>query len=249
MEKIVGLIGYPLDHSWSPSYFRQQFQSHGLENFSYLLFPLESLDNFFPLLERTPNLCGLNVTIPHKESILPYLDSLDTKADEIGAVNTVLIHGLGSERKLTGYNTDAEGFIRSADFSGHRSALVLGTGGASKAVTWALKRTGINYTLVSRVTGEENTIGYSDVNAEILENHSLIINTSPLGMYPTPDSFPPLPYHLITPRHFLYDLVYNPEETLFIKYGREKGARVQSGLKMLHLQAEMALQLFLDAGS
>ncbi|MFH1296017.1 MAG: shikimate dehydrogenase [Bacteroidota bacterium] len=244
MKKVFGLIGYPLDHSWSPSCFQQQFQVHGYPDYRYQLFPIERVESFLPLLENIPDLCGLNVTIPYKETIIPYLDELDARAAEIGAVNTILFRGSATGRKLSGYNTDAEGFMSSADFTGHRSALILGTGGASRAVSYALRKMGIWHTLVSRSGALKKAISYEDLDDEMMATHTLIINTTPLGMYPDEGASPPLPYHLITSRHFLYDLVYNPEETLFLKEGLKHGARAQSGLKMLHLQAELAFELF-----
>ncbi|NQV03150.1 MAG: shikimate dehydrogenase, partial [Bacteroidia bacterium] len=228
--------------------FQRQFQMHGLQHYSYQPFPIKKLDSFLPLLGKSSELCGLNVTIPFKEAILPYLDELDPIAEEIGAVNTILIQGSGPDRKLIGYNTDAEGFIRSADLTGHNSALILGTGGASRAVRYAVKKMGIRYTLVSRSGAIKKAITYNDLDENTMDRHTLIINTTPLGMYPNEETSPPLPYHLISSQHFLYDLVYNPEETLFLKHGIKHGTRVQSGLKMLHLQAELALELFLDPG-
>ena len=246
MKKVFGLIGNPLDHSWSPSYFQQQFQLQGLAKYSYHLFPIEKPDDLFLLLKQTPELCGLNVTIPFKETIIPLLDVIDERAKEIGAVNTILIQGSAPDQRLTGYNTDYVGFTNSADFSGHTSALILGTGGASKAIAFALKQMGIGYTLVSRSGAIKQVLSYDDLDEEIISKHTLIINASPMGMYPNQEDPPPIPYHLISSNHFLYDLVYNPKETLFLKNGMMQGARVQSGLRMLHLQAERALKLFLN---
>ncbi len=246
MKNIYGLIGFPLDHSWSPAYFQKRFREQGLKNHDYQLFPLENLDRLLPLLEYTPSLQGLNVTIPYKESILSFIDILDPSAQEIGAVNTIRIHGSGNMRKLIGYNTDARGFASSADFSDHRAALILGTGGASRAVKHALREIGITCTLVSRGGAQKNTLSYDDLCEDILDHHTLIINATPLGMYPNVQSSPGIPYHLISSKHFLYDLVYNPEITQFMKHGIAQGARVQSGLSMLHQQAEQALKLFLE---
>ncbi|MBL7137530.1 MAG: shikimate dehydrogenase [Bacteroidales bacterium] len=245
MKKVFGLIGYPLDHSWSPSYFQQQFQVHGLPDHRYQLFPLKTLNDFLPLLDNIPDLCGLNVTIPYKETIIPCLDESDPRAAEIGAVNTILIRGSGPNRTLTGHNTDAEGFLRSADFSGHQSALIFGTGGASRAVCYALQKMGIRCTLVSRSGTLRKAISYKDLDDEMMSTHTLIINATPIGMYPDEGPPPPIPYHLINSHHFLYDLVYNPEETHFLKEGLKRGARIQSGLKMLHLQAELSFELFM----
>jgi len=246
MKNIYGLIGFPLDHSWSPSYFQKRFLEMGLKNHDYQLYPLESLDQLPSLLERTPNLHGLNVTIPYKESILSFIDIIDPVAKEIGAVNTIRIQQSGNKHKLIGYNTDAGGFASSADFSNHRAALILGTGGASRAVTYALRKMGITCTLVSSKGAQKETLSYDDLDQDIIDRHTLIINTTPLGMYPNTQKAPALPYNLISPTHFLYDLVYNPEITQFMKHGIAQGARVQSGLSMLHQQAEQALKLFLE---
>ncbi|MBE0649042.1 MAG: shikimate dehydrogenase [Bacteroidales bacterium] len=248
MKHTFGLIGFPLEHSWSPSYFQNRFRELGLKTTDYQLFSIKSLDNFSQFLATTPNLRGLNVTIPYKQSILTYLDTIDPAAREIGAVNTITIERSGDDRELTGYNTDADGFALSADFSKHTNALVLGTGGASKAVTWALQKMGISFTLVSRSRYKNRAISYSDVNEAVMESHTLIINTTPVGMFPNTDDFPSLPYRCLTSQHLLYDLVYNPEITAFMKQGMTYGASVQSGLSMLHHQAELALKLFLDEG-
>jgi len=247
MKSIYGLIGFPLDHSWSPAYFQKRFREEGLKHHEYQLFPLKNLNHLPSLLANTPTLQGLNVTIPYKETILSFIDIIDPVAKEIGAVNTIRIQHSGNKRKLIGYNTDAGGFASSADFSDHRAALILGTGGAARAISYALSKMGITYTLVSRTGANKNVLSYRDLNPEILDHHTLIINTTPLGMSPTTQNAPVLPYHLISSKHFLYDLVYNPETTQFMKHGIAQGARVQSGLSMLHDQAELALMLFLDA--
>jgi len=248
MKNSFGLIGYPLDHSWSPSYFQQQFKSRELHLFSYDLFPLRIIDDLLPLLKEKPDLHGINVTIPYKEAILPYLNDINATAKEIGAVNTVLIRRSPEQIKLTGYNTDAEGFSRSADFSGHRSALVLGTGGASRAVVYALNALGIPCTRVSRSGDQGNVLTYHELDEQIISGHTLIINTTPVGMFPNEEIAPPFPFDMVSSRHFLYDLIYNPEITAFMKQGIKRGARVQSGIKMLHLQADIALKLFLNIG-
>lgn len=246
MKKIIGLLGFPLHHSWSPDLYQRMFLEYGLKNFNYQLCPLERLEDFPALLTALPDICGLNVTIPFKESILPYLDAIDPIAAEIGAVNTIRIEGTVDGRTLTGYNTDADGFLFSSDFSGHQSALILGTGGASKAVSYALKRLGIAPTLVSRSGALKNALSFDELDDQVMDLHTLIINATPVGMYPNSTSSPPIPYHLLTSRHFLYDLVYNPEETLFLKQGKREGTKIQSGFRMLSKQAELTLNLFLD---
>ncbi|MFH1159636.1 MAG: shikimate dehydrogenase [bacterium] len=247
--KQFGLIGYPLSHSWSEKFFTDKFRTAGLSDHSYHLFPLPHLEEFPRFIHTHPNLTGFNVTIPYKERIIPFLDHLDRRAEEIGAVNTVILKPGNGKRILTGYNTDADGFRDSADFSGHSQALILGTGGAAKAVCFALKGLGITPILVSRNPAGPGIIGYKNLNLKLLREVYLIINTTPCGMSPETGSFPTLPYHLLTPRHFLYDLIYNPEETLFLKKGAEYGAKTQSGYTMLLLQAEFAYALFTKSGS
>lgn len=244
--KIFGLIGYPIDHSWSPALFRQKFQDHDADQFKYELFPLTNLDEFPDLLSRITDLCGVNVTIPYKEAIIPFLDELDPVANEIGAVNTIRIIVSGQSRKLIGYNTDAFGFQQSADFSGHTAALVLGTGGAARAVGWVLKKIGISFLLVSRNKTSNDTIRYSDLNTGIIRHHTLIVNATPVGMFPWHDRAPEIPYEDLSAGHFLYDLIYNPAETSFLRHGALKGARIQSGMQMLMLQAEASFRIFMD---
>lgn len=246
MQKLYGLIGYPLSHSFSKRYFTDKFDREGLSSlYSYELFPLEDISQLSQLLHNTPALCGFNVTIPHKQAILAYLDSYGPGVADIGAVNTVKI----DSGKLTGFNTDVEGF--EYDLTQllaplqHRPthALVLGTGGASKAVVWVLKKMNIAYQLVSR-QATEHAIAYEDIDAAVLAQHLLIINTSPLGMSPQVDTCPPLPYDMLSNRHVLYDLVYNPEETLFLRRAKQFGAATQNGLAMLYGQAEAAWRIW-----
>lgn len=242
--KIYGLIGYRLSHSFSKKYFNEKFEKEHIADCVYENFPLDSIKEFTTLLQATPDLQGCNVTIPYKQEIIPYLDELDPAAKEIGAVNVVKILPGG---KLVGYNSDYYGFKTSlqkfipADTT-HR-ALILGTGGAAKAVAVALKDLGIPYQYVSRSKGPD-TISYDEVDEKILKEYSILINTSPLGMYPDVDSFPALPYHLLTSRHYLYDLVYNPEITAFMRKGQEHGAHVINGLEMLIGQAEKAWEIW-----
>ncbi len=242
MKRLYGLIGFPLSHSFSKRYFTEKFVRENLTECSYELFPLEGIKLLPELLHRHPDLHGFNVTIPYKQAVLPYLDELDPDAQKVGAVNTVVID---RKSRLVGYNTDVIGFRQSlvqARSIYHR-ALVLGSGGASKAVTFVLDEMHIPYTLVSRQEGDMR-LTYSDINKDMISSCDLIINTTPLGMYPEVDTYPPIPYHFITEKHLLYDLVYNPPQTLFMIRGKAHGAGVQNGLEMLYLQAEAAWALW-----
>jgi shikimate dehydrogenase len=242
MSKLYGLIGFPLSHSFSKGYFTEKFAREGIADSLYELFPLAHIGQFPALLETQPELVGLNVTIPYKESIIPFLYELDEEAAEIGAVNTITIQG----GRTKGYNTDVYGFemsFRKHLKPVHQRALILGTGGASKAVLFTLKKMGIPYTLVSRTSGKDH-LTYSDITPEILDAYKIIINTSPLGMYPKIEEYPDLPYEALGPDHYLYDLIYNPSVTAFMKKGIEAGAEVENGLEMLHLQAEKAWKIW-----
>jgi shikimate dehydrogenase len=239
-----GLIGYPLSHSGSGTWFTEKLRKEGKSGYHYLNFPLSTLDEFPRLFRKYPALKGLNVTIPYKEQIIPWLEELDPVAVKIGAVNTILIHRERGNVHIKGFNTDAEGFHQSADFSGHRHALILGTGGAAKAVAYALTEMGISFIHVSRAVKSAKQIPYEDLSEEVIENNTLIINTTPLGMFPSVESFPPLPYHLLSQKHFLYDLVYYPAMTVFLKKGLETGSRIQNGQKMLEIQADLSYRIW-----
>lgn len=233
--KNYGLIGFPLTHSFSVRYFAEKFEKEGIKDASYQNFPLESIEEL-PDLIHNQKLDGFNITIPYKEAVIEYLDSVDTDAEAIDAVNCVKI----TDGKLKGYNTDVYGFRESLKkFIGERSpkALILGTGGSSKAVSHALSELDIPYSFVSRRKKAE-WYTYADLTPAVLGTYQLIINTTPLGMFPNMDGFVPLPYEALTSEHFLYDLIYNPAETQFLKMGREHGAQTKNGLEMLHLQAE-----------
>ncbi len=245
MARLFGLIGYPLTHSFSKRYFSEKFEKEGLTDCAYELFPIESIDQLPALLQQYPELTGLNVTIPYKEAVMPYLHRLNPEAAAIGAVNTICI----ANGMLTGYNTDAHGFRISLErflksnqklISG---ALVLGTGGASKAVTWVLHQMQIPFILVSRHP-KPGQIHYQDIQKELLQQYPLVVNATPLGMAPKVQECPPLPYHLLTPNNLLYDLVYNPEYTRFLQQGMEMGCYTSNGLEMLYLQAEKAWALW-----
>ena len=244
-----GLIGFPLAHSFSKKYFSEKFLKEHIGETSYELYPLSDIDSLPLLLSEEPDLQGLNVTIPYKTSVIKYLDSLDSIAEEAGAVNTIKIRRNGGERILKGYNTDVFGITESLrQYVNEREikALVLGTGGSSKAVGFALGRMGITVSYVSREE-KQGLLTYSDVNDDIISSHRLIINTTPLGMYPDTDSCPQIGYDGLTPRHILFDLVYNPETTVFLAKGKERGCTLITGLGMLHLQAEKSWSIWNDS--
>lgn len=245
--RTFGLIGYPLSHSFSEGYFKEKFRKEGITDAVYKPFPLEYIEDFESLLERQ-ELDGLNVTIPYKEQVIPYLDELDEPVKTIEAVNTIKFLKAGDFPYLKGFNTDVYGFLESLRpllQPYHKKALVLGTGGASKAVTYVLKQLGINWIYVSRNPGQkENTIAYQDIDEELMQSAHLIINTSPLGMYPHTDKAPDIPYELLSERHILYDLIYNPEITKFMELGKQQHARVKNGYEMLVLQAEKSWEIW-----
>jgi shikimate dehydrogenase len=235
MSALYGLIGYPLTHSFSPAYFTKKFEAEGIDAV-YQSFPLQSIEAFPALLQSYPYLRGLNVTIPYKTAVIPYLDTLTQEAQAIGAVNCIAIrNGI-----VIGHNTDVIGFEKSITpllKPHHTRALLLGTGGAARAVAYVLDKLHIPYTQVSR-KAVQGVITYNDVTAERLHTNRLIINATPIGMYPQTDVCPPIPYTALTDKHLLYDLVYNPAETLFLQLGKQHGATIKNGLDMLHLQAE-----------
>lgn len=239
--RVFGLIGRSLAHSFSQTYFTQKFQQLGLADCRYELFELPSAHELPALLARQPHLAGLNVTIPYKEQIWPYLTDVASSAARVGAVNVIEVRPDGG---LIGHNTDYVGFRESLRtfYPVHRPgarALVLGTGGAAKAVGVALQELGIAYQQVSRAAQGPH-LTYAELSPAVLAAHSLIINTTPLGTYPDVAACPPLPYAALTPQHYLYDLVYNPGETLFLQKGREAGAQIKNGSDMLERQAEAA---------
>lgn len=246
MMTYFGLIGYPLSHSFSEGYFTEKFAQNGIsDQFCYETYPLPKITDLPALIASKPGLLGLNVTIPYKEAVMTYLDELSPAAADIGAVNTILFE----DGKLIGYNTDVMGFGESLDdflmANGGPSsnALILGTGGAAKAIAWVLKQKGVNFRYVSRspLPGQWS---YQDLNKEILAGVDLIVNTTPLGMSPNIETCPDIPYTCLGKGHRLYDLVYNPTEPLFLKRGRERGAATLNGLAMLHGQAEAAWSIW-----
>lgn len=245
MEK-YGLIGYPLKHSFSKGYFNEKFTSENIDA-EYVNFEIPSIKDFTEVIESNPNLCGLNVTIPYKEQIIPYLDALSPDAKEIGAINVIKIKkSAKGEPFLTGYNSDIIGFMESIKpllKENHKKALILGTGGASKAVYHGLKKLGIAGTYVSR-TPKEGGLTYDELTPEVMKEHSVIVNCTPLGMYPKVDACPDIPYQYINKEHLLYDLLYNPNTTLFMKKGEAQGATTKNGLEMLLLQAFAAWEIW-----
>jgi shikimate dehydrogenase len=239
-----GLIGYPLSHSSSAFLFENKLSKEGRSGYRYENFPLASLSEFPSVIRNYPALKGLNVTVPYKEEIIPWLEDLDPKAKKIGAVNTILIRHERGNIHMKGFNTDADGFRQSADFTGTRKALILGTGGGAKAVAYALKEMGWSVLFVSRTKKSKDHIVYEDLSEEMMRLHPLIVNATPLGMLPDVETCPPIPYQFLTGQHFLYDLVYNPAMTLFLKKGSDAGTRIQNGQKMLEIQAELSYRIW-----
>ncbi|WMJ72708.1 shikimate dehydrogenase [Cytophagaceae bacterium ABcell3] len=242
--RLFGLIGYPLTHSFSKKYFSEKFEREQISDAQYELFEIKDIEQFPRVILKNPDLCGLNVTIPHKQAVIPFLDELDAPVASIGAVNVIKKLPNGN---LKGFNSDYYGFKLSlqkmlpSNYSGIK-ALVLGTGGAAKAVFAALEELGIAYKVASR--NPSNGLTYKNLDQGTMENYKLIINTTPVGMYPSVDQCPDLPYEYISNEHYLYDLVYNPEETLFLKKGNQAGAKTKNGLEMLILQAEKAWEIW-----
>lgn len=242
--KTYGLIGKSLSHSFSKKYFTEKFDNQGLTDSQYINIEVETIEEFVEKVKEL-NPKGLNVTIPYKKAILPFLDELDEIAKEIGAINTIVF----KNEKLKGYNTDAFGFHESIKpflKSQHERALILGTGGASKAVEYVLKQYGVDIMFASRNYSKDNVLNWKDINENVIKQHLLIINCTPLGMFPNIDSKPVIPYSALTERHLLVDLVYNPEESLFLKLGKENGAIGINGLTMLKQQAEQSWRLWND---
>ncbi len=235
---VYGIIGYPLTHSFSRQYFTEKIEREGIADSVYETFPLQSITTFPELLKQQPLLKGLSVTIPYKEQVLKYVTVLSNEVKEIGASNCIRIRG----NELTAFNTDITGFERSFVKKlkpGHTKALVLGTGGASKAVQYVLKNLGIDFLIVTRKENDlPGFITYHQLSKTILAEHRIIINATPVGMSPEEDTCPEIPYIFLTPDHYLYDLVYKPEKTLFLQKGEEQGATTENGFEMLIIQAD-----------
>ena len=240
----LGLLGKNISYSFSRSYFKEKFQKEKIDNTSYENFDIDNIAQFPSIIKNTKNLKGLNVTIPYKQDVIPYLDKINKKAKAIGAVNTIRITKKG---KLVGYNTDCYGFKKSIDpyiKKEHTSALILGTGGASKAIAYTLENMGITYDYVSRRLSDDIQFSYDTLTENDLKNHQIIINCTPLGTFPNIDDCPNIPYQAINKNHILFDLIYNPEETTFLKQGKQNGATTINGLNMLKLQAEKAWSIW-----
>ncbi|MCT1523639.1 shikimate dehydrogenase family protein [Sphingobacterium hotanense] len=239
--KKLGLIGYPLGHSFSKKYYLEKFKNENIQGIDYDLYPISTIEEFPELYTTDSAFYGVNVTIPYKQAVIPYLDELSPEAKAIGAVNCIqIIQTPGKAPYLIGYNTDVIGFMNSLApllTEDHKHALILGNGGATKAVCYALEKLGVAYQIVSRSKSEKN-ITYEDLNTDLIRDHKLIINCSPVGTAPNIEQCPDIPYEGIGNTHLLYDLIYNPTETLFLKKGRERGAAIKNGLEMLILQAE-----------
>lgn len=246
-QQIYGLIGYPLGHSFSQDFFNQKFETEGISA-RYVNFEIPAIEDFISVVARNPVLAGLNVTIPYKEKVIPYLDELDPEAAAIGAVNVIKVmrNDHGDIASLKGYNSDIIGFtdsIRAFLKPYHKKALVLGTGGAAKAVRQAFINLGIEPVYVSRTAGS-GRLTYAQLTPEIMAEHKVVVNTTPLGMYPHIDECPAIPYECLTPEHLCYDLLYNPDVTLFMRKSAEHGAVTKNGLEMLLMQAFAAWNIW-----
>ncbi|PWA06106.1 shikimate dehydrogenase family protein [Flavobacterium psychrotolerans] len=243
LKKCFGLLGRNIHYSFSKGYFTEKFNTENLVGCSYENFDIQDINEFPEMIKINPDLVGLNVTIPYKETVIPFLDELSENAAEIEAVNVIKIT---NEGKLKGYNSDYYGFKKALEpllQLHHKKALILGTGGASKGVAFALKELNIQYTFVSR-KASENAIGYDQIDAAIFNNYHIIINSTPLGTSPNTAEFPPIPYQFFTQKHIAFDLIYNPAETKFLKKAKEKGAVIKNGLEMLVFQAEKAWEIW-----
>ena len=242
-QKKYGLIGKDISYSFSKKHFTEKFAAYHFDNCEYLNFDLSSIKEFPEIFAKNKGLKGLNVTIPYKEEIIPYLDSLSKNAKKIGSVNTIVIN---KQKELIGYNTDFYGFKKALKpllESHHTKALILGTGGASKGIAYALKKLNIEYDFVSR-NPDEFQISYDEIGASLFEEYSIIINTTPVGTFPNIEDCPKLDYSLFTKKHIAFDLVYNPEESMFLKRAKEQGAITKNGYEMLVFQAEKSWKIW-----
>jgi shikimate dehydrogenase len=244
--RLFGLIGYPLTHSFSKKYFTDKFKTEGLEDCSFRNFELPSIDKFPSFIKENPDLRGLSVTIPYKEDIIPYLTWENGIVKETGACNCIKIR----DGNLYGYNTDVAGFeeslIKKLKPEQHTKALILGRGGAAKAVAYVLRKLNIQYKFAERDpdTNDKRSVSYNKLTERLIIEHLLIINCTPLGMFPNDDTYPPLVYNAITPSHYLFDLTYNPQKSLFLQQGEERGATIQNGYDMLIAQAEESWKIW-----
>lgn len=245
MDK-YGLIGYPLVHSFSISYFNEKFKNENIDAV-YENYEIPTIEQLPEILDTTPELRGLNVTIPYKEKVISYLDSLSPEASEIGAVNVIKVEHKGKKTILKGFNSDVVGFTRSIEpilEPYHKKALILGTGGASKAIEFGLKSLRLETLKVSRTHKKDGVITYDEVTPEIIKEYNVIVNCTPCGMFPHSDECPNLPYEAMDNHNLLYDLIYNPDETLFMTKGKAQGATVKNGLEMLLLQAFVSWEMW-----
>ncbi len=241
---LYGLIGYPLSHSFSKKYFNEKFEKEGSHDV-YELFPVENIAEIHAIINNNPDLCGLNVTIPYKRSVLKYLDDSTAIPKGLSACNCIKI----TKNRTYGHNTDVVGFERSLKpllLPSHKKALILGNGGAAEAVKYVLQQNNISYTIVSRDLHHDSTLTYEQLTEAVIADHNIIVNTTPLGMYPSVSSFPAIPYSAITKQHLLYDLVYNPAITTFLQKGEEQGAVIKNGYEMLLIQAEESWKIWND---
>jgi shikimate dehydrogenase len=246
MVKRFGLFGFPLTHSFSQKYFSEKFLREKILDCVYENFERKNAEDLIQLVSERNDLIGLNVTIPHKENVLPFINVLEDEARDIGAVNCIRVFRSQNSFKLLGYNTDAYGFEQSITpflLPHHQRALILGTGGASKAVAYTFRKLGVEYSLVSRNSSHGHFV-YSDLTESTMKNFQIIINCTPFGMHPDVNSFPPIPYQYLSDKNLLFDLVYNPSETQFMKKGKVQGALVQNGLEMLKSQAEKSWEIW-----
>ena len=245
--KQFGLVGYPLSHSYSRDIFTKKFSELNLQDYSYNLFPLMSINRVVPLIEQNPDLKGFNVTIPHKQTFIPFLNEISPVAKAIFAVNTVNVTLKNGHIWLVGHNTDYVGFresIKPLLKNNHKRALILGTGGSSKAIAYALNELGIEYLFVSRSTNLAQSIPYKEINQSVLSLFNIIVNTTPVGMEPNLNEKPDIPYNFLGSEHLIYDLIYNPEETEFLKTAKSQGCQIKNGLEMLERQAEEAWKIW-----
>jgi len=244
-----GLLGKGLTHSYSESYFNNKFSTLGLTDVCYNLFSVSDLTGMRDIISANPFLTGLNVTIPFKIDVINFVDELDESAKAIGAVNTLKILRQGKKTRIKGYNTDYLGFIesiKSMNYKIYKKALILGTGGASRAIAYALNLLSIDFLFVSRQQKNEATINYNDLTKDLLSRYSLIINTTPLGMYPDIKSCPDIPFQYLGRKHLLFDLVYNPDKTVFLQKGQQQNTYICNGLNMLYAQAEYSWKIWND---
>ncbi len=242
MIRKFGLTGFPLEHSFSKKYFEEKFARKNIDDAQYNLYPLKNIDSLPAFLKEHDDILGLNVTIPHKKDVMKFCETLDDVAKAVGAVNCLKI----SKGKIAGYNTDVVGFEKSLLpllKPHHTHALILGSGGGSLAVQYVLCKLGISFKVISRSEGD-NHLRYETMNRDIFSTRHLIINTTPLGMFPQVDKKPAIPYHLLTSRHLLFDLIYNPNQTQFLTDGKSRGATIKNGLQMLKIQAEESWRIW-----